>query len=186
MGCDKSVLSTQNLGTLCSLQPNRGFLLTSATSSGSTSEPQSSNRVMPACKTAPSFYTKVIKHKLTAQPKGSALPPDSWSSRNGYYLSPAPNLQELFNIDTEMPHLSDLSSRCLKCHLCLLSASPIWSFLSIYGEKKLKWSTLPLSGLISPGCQYPPQSFSGDYFTLLSVPARGSGSFGSLELESWD
>lgn len=114
---------------------------------------------------------RLLKHELAARPKGSMLPPDSWSSHNGYYLCLAVNLQELFNIDMEMPLLSDLSSRCLKCHPCLLRASPIWSFLSIYGGGK---KTLDLSALISPGCQYPSESFWGHYFKLFSVCA-GTG-----------
>lgn len=58
-----------------------------------------------------------------------------------------------WKLDTEMPLLPGLSSRRLKCHLCLLNASPIWKFLSIYWGKKT--STLHLSGLIFPVCQYP-------------------------------
>lgn len=84
-----------------------------------------------------------------------------------------------------MPLLSDLSSRCLKCHLCLLSASPIWSFLSIYGRKKKK-------NKINPVPQWPDfpcvpvsiwELFWGTISnSLLSVPPQGSGSFDYIGL----
>lgn len=71
---------------------------------------------------------------------------------HGYRHEPALNLQRLFNIDMQTPLLADPSAGCLKCHVCLLSVSPIWCFLSAHGQSR---AALPLGGPAFPGCRHP-------------------------------
>lgn len=103
-------------------------------------------------------------HKLHSDPKNAcqrgavACPsdrrpqPDSFSPHRGYLLKPALNLQRLFNIDMQTPLLADPSAGCLKCHVCLLSVSPIWCLLSAYGQRR---AARPLGGPAFPGCRHP-------------------------------